>query len=482
MNNIPPLVIVQKLFPEFYREEYPTLVSFLEAYYEFLSAETSSGKILGIRDLDSTLDVFANQLRKELALSMPDESLIDTRELIRNAKAFYSAKGTESSYKFLFRALFGTDVEIFYPSSVVLKASDGRWEQDTEIQAQFTSGNVFDLVGRRVRIDCTGQPVIVFVNRVRLISGNNYELLIDRNFIGDIQPGDTIGCPQTGIQGNILPILSSVKIIQPGTGFSAGQLFDVIDSGTGAKIRVSRTTQTGGLRKVELVKFGNGYTGTFNQVINNAELQFIVSGVARYPGFFSSSNGFLSDTMRLQDNEYYQSYSYVLRLDESIERYRSIVKALLHPVGWALFGELNINKNIDLGTSILETTKSLVKLLSDTITISDQLKFEEFIKGLSDQITFQSQLNFNVSKYYEDELQVGNFGSIFKILAGNYADDYFLETGLNNYTIGGDTEIREWNNNYYIPYNLLLENNENLLQENGENILTGEGYMGTIND
>ncbi|MDV7390452.1 hypothetical protein RZS08_03820, partial [Arthrospira platensis SPKY1] len=107
MNNIPPLVLVQKLFPEFYREEFPALIEFIEAYYEFVRSETFSGQILGVRDLDTTLDMFADQLRKELALAMPDETTLDKRELLRNAKAFYSSKGTEASYRFLMRALFG---------------------------------------------------------------------------------------------------------------------------------------------------------------------------------------------------------------------------------------------------------------------------------------------------------------------------------------------------------------------------------------
>ena len=444
MNKIPPLVLINKLFPEFYREEYPALVEFIEAYYEFLNTETFSGKILGIRDLDSTIDLFADQLRKELALAMPDETTLDKRELLRNAKAFYSSKGTEASYKFLFRALFGTSVEIFYPSSVILRASDGRWEQDTELQVRFTTGNPADIVGRRVRIECEGQPVSVFVNRIRLISGNEYEVFIDRNFVGDIAPGDTIGCPEIGVQGDILPVLSSVTITVPGSGFTTGQIFDVDGPGTGAKIRVTRTLSGGSLKKVELVRFGSGYTADFDQTIGNATIRFHIGAVARYPGYFSSSNGFLSDAMRLQDNEFYQAYSYVLKLDQTIDRYRAIIKSLVHPVGWALFGDFEITNEISLGTAILETARFLRQSVQDDVLASDDEIDFRTIKVLESSVDPIEVLTFDVTKYLESDQPVLSSGSITREVAGDYATNYFAEVGTSQYSMGEGSEIRTW--------------------------------------
>lgn len=444
MNKIPPLVLINKLFPEFYREEYPALVEFIEAYYEFLNTETFSGKILGIRDLDSTLDLFADQLRKELALAMPDETTLDKRELLRNAKAFYSSKGTESSYKFLFRALFGTSVEIFYPSSVVLRASDGRWEQDTELQVRFTVGNPADIVGRRVKIDCAGQPVFVFVNRIRLIADNDYGVFIDRNFDGNILIGDTIGCPEIGVQGNILPVLSSVTITVPGSGFTTGQIFDVDGPGTGAKIRVTRTLSGGSLKKVDIVKFGSNYTTDFDQTIGNATIRFHVDAVGKYPGYFSSSNGFLSDAMRLQDNEFYQAYSYVLKLDQTIDRYRAIIKSLVHPVGWALFGEFEITNEINLGVAILETSRYLRQSVQDDVLASDDEIDFNTIKLLESNVDPIEILTIDVTKYLDDEAPALSSGSLTRELAGDYATNYFAEVGINQYSMGEGSEIRTW--------------------------------------
>lgn len=441
MNKIPPSAVVEKLVPEFYREEYPALIEFIEAYYEFVNTQTYSGKILGIRDLDTTMDMFADQLRKELALAMPDETTLDKRELLRNAKAFYSSKGTESSYRFLMRALFGTSVEIFYPSSVILRASDGRWEQDVELQVQITEGSAEDIVGRRVLIQCQEENISVFVNRLRLISENTYSFFIDRNFVGNIQPGNIIGCPEIGTRGTILPVISSVRIIDPGSGFTTGQIFDIAGGGgTGAKVRITRIDTGGLLRKVEVVKFGSGFTADFEQTIGNGTVEFVLGAVAKYPGYFSSSNGFLSDAMRLQDNEYYQAYSYVLKLDQTIDKYRAVVKSLIHPVGWALFGEFEIINEYDLSAAILETARFLRQSVQDDVLADDLGAVFQVQKPLNHSVDALSVRTFDVSKYLEETATAVSSGSIIRQYAGDYATNYFAE----EYSMGEGSEIRTW--------------------------------------
>lgn len=439
MSKISPASIVSKLFPEFYREEYPALIEFIEAYYEFVSSETYSGKILGIRDLDSTLELFVNQLRSELTLAMPESSVLDKRELLRNARAFYNSKGTEASYKFLLRALFGTEVEIFYPSSVILRASDGRWEQDVEIQVEITSGFMNSIVGSRLSIGNGPNPIIVVVNRIKQTIGNRCTLIIDKNFVGNIDHGDQFTCINSGTTGVILPVLSSVTIITGGTGFTAGEIHDVAG---GAKIRVTRV-ENGSLRKVDIVRFSSGYTSGFTQTIGNAQLQFNIGAVSRYPGYFSSSNGFLSDAMRLQDNEYYQIYSYVLKLDEAIDRYRAIVKSLIHPVGWALFGEFEIINEIRLDVSLLEIARLLRQSIQDDV-ITEHITIFNTVKNLVSTTTSTHLLAMTSTKSLINNVTTSSIGSIHIQFGSDYATDYFAEVGTNQYSMGEGSIIRTW--------------------------------------
>jgi hypothetical protein len=65
----------------------------------------------------------------------------------------------------------------------------------------------------------------------------------------------------------------------------------------------------------------------------------VVTGVYTYPGKFINDDGHISSYNFLQNKNYYQNYSYVVRLNESISKYRKVIKDLIHPVGVKVFGE-----------------------------------------------------------------------------------------------------------------------------------------------
>lgn len=138
--------IAQQL-PEFIRDDsnYENFVLFLEAYYEWLETQyaananstivstTSQGitygskNILNYVDVDETLDEFVQYFINDFLPYVPAEISTDKRKLLKISKQFYQAKGTENSYKFLFKALYGADVEIFNTNDAILRASDGKW-------------------------------------------------------------------------------------------------------------------------------------------------------------------------------------------------------------------------------------------------------------------------------------------------------------------------------------------------------------------
>ena len=138
--------IAQQL-PEFVRDDsnYANFVLFLEAYYEWLETQyaananstivstTSQGitygskNILNYVDVDETLDDFVQYFINDFLPYIPADISTDKRKLLKISKQFYQSKGTEKSYKFLFRALYNSDVELFNTNDVILRASDGKW-------------------------------------------------------------------------------------------------------------------------------------------------------------------------------------------------------------------------------------------------------------------------------------------------------------------------------------------------------------------
>jgi hypothetical protein len=559
--------VVSRQLPEHIREDYPTFVAFVEAYYEYL--QTQGVDFSTIRDIDRTLESFVGQFRKELAYNLPNITQ-DERFLLQNVKDQYLAKGSEASYKLLFRLLFGKEVELIYPGRQMLRASDGRWNQEISVFAKVDYGDAEDVVGKLVEIQTATRILRVLIDRRQDIVGEIdrivlidpalqvYEFYLDKRFFGNVTPGDRIRF-RDEFQATIIPATQKLKITQAGKNFRIGQVFELRSgTGTGALLKVTAVTPAGGIKYAEIIKFGVGYTADFsvsllstnsvtsvtstmatssstisqdlkytstaagtvsanvssatilgsgtnfgqvggpqigdeiwtsasepkfigvvktiqsntsltlvglpssyadaitgtysgsfvfkniravgsvltydhdndeetpeiseysfqsnisdrtlgfneqgyinagdwvdssyadatfagtlltefslnfrNAQINSddpAIIEVDLGAIVRYPGYFETNNGFLDDSIFIQDSKYYQAFSYVLKIDERLSTYSSAVKTMLHPAGMALFGEFNITNNYDLGVALESLVKSLGVSLSSEQAVDD---------------------------------------------------------------------------------------------------------------
>lgn len=59
-------------------------------------------------------------------------------------------------------------------------------------------------------------------------------------------------------------------------------------------------------------------------------------------GRYLSNDGFVSDKKYIQDSRYYQNFSYVIKTGQTIDYWQDAVKKLLHPTGFAFFGQVLI--------------------------------------------------------------------------------------------------------------------------------------------
>lgn len=127
------LNIADRQLPGFVCENsnYEKFISFLEAYYDWMAEtnniEDRSKNLLNYKDIDETLDEFETHFFNEFLRYFPEETLANKRELVKLSKHFYRRKSTESSFKFLFRALYNTDIDVYNTRQSILIASDGKW-------------------------------------------------------------------------------------------------------------------------------------------------------------------------------------------------------------------------------------------------------------------------------------------------------------------------------------------------------------------
>lgn len=136
MSDNKTSLLINRQVPEFVRDEHPLFVSFLEAYYEFLENAQGSQKndvlakskaLKDISDIDTSIEDFEQNFINTFASLLPNDTQVDKAFMIKNALPLYLSKGSEKSFKFLFRMLFNQELEITYPKNNVIRASDGKW-------------------------------------------------------------------------------------------------------------------------------------------------------------------------------------------------------------------------------------------------------------------------------------------------------------------------------------------------------------------
>ena len=80
-------------------------------------------------NVDNTIFDFLDQLRESFMNAIPNDLAtgIDKRNLTKNIRELYRAKGTSEGHKTFLRMILGEDSEIVYPNKFMMRSSDGNW-------------------------------------------------------------------------------------------------------------------------------------------------------------------------------------------------------------------------------------------------------------------------------------------------------------------------------------------------------------------
>jgi len=112
------------------------------------ASHTGGTKVYNLSNL--FIREFFNKLKTTFASGFENRKLdsdLDQVKFIRQIKDFYRTKGTEESYKILFRALYGQEVNIIKPSEFLIKPSDADYGFAQDFVAKSITGDPRDLKG-----------------------------------------------------------------------------------------------------------------------------------------------------------------------------------------------------------------------------------------------------------------------------------------------------------------------------------------------
>ncbi len=192
-----------------------------------------------------------------------------------------------------------------------------------------------------------------------------------------------------------------------------------------ARVRVDAVDEDGCPTAVSIFDTGFDFEReAFTAIIESplgctATLGFTTGAVNVKTGRFKNSRGMLSDVNRLQDNYYYQNYSYVIRSNVPSNKWYDIVKNTTHPAGTQLFGELIIEQTVDF---------------SEFITVPiERLHIYEFpLEELSAE-TFYYAVDFIKVLADSAEVSEANASHVYKVLSDSASVDDLVSL---NFTVG----------------------------------------------
>lgn len=314
-NKISNLISSQ--VPFFVRDDHTTFVRFLEAYYEFLEQEdqvvNSIKQVNTYYDVDLTIDDFSAYLYKTFLKLIPEDVIVDKDLILKNIKDFYRARGTEKAARFFMRALFGEEIDFYYPKKDILKASDGKWYIQKSLRVNDTMvESVADdsltalehFIGIQIRGSSSNTTALV--ERVDRFyeQGTLIDELVISNIDGTFENGETVSGSWNDVESvksisaNIFSgILNTITIVNGGTGYSVGNPVILLsNTGSGACAYIAQVS-TGNISALSIYQSmsGAGYQNTDNVVAFGGG----GSGFSGYVSLVDTSEQFHPNTYNL---------------------------------------------------------------------------------------------------------------------------------------------------------------------------------------
>lgn len=241
-----------------------------------------------IRDIDTTNEIFKEFLYNELIPTIPvtlyeNKESVEKDKFIKFIKQIYNSKGIEGVFSFVYRILYNSTVQFYYPKTDILRVSDGIWIKNYWL---IFSTNIENYVGYKI-VSNSVTGIIAKVEAHPTLPGKWKALIRERS-----------------------------------DNFTAGEDVYVFD-----------------------FKFETG------------ELIGTIHSIEEEAGYNKNDNGQLSSLKKIQDNYYYQEFSYELQSEYNIKEFSLVLEELLHPAGFKYFIkillELTASENVlDLGVAL----------------------------------------------------------------------------------------------------------------------------------
>ena len=173
-------------------------------------------------NLDSLFirEVFDKFRRQYLPTIEIDYSSINPVQVIKSISDFYISKGTELATQYLFKIMFGEQVDIYYPRDEIISPSAATWVVDTVLRAELIEGDPRNLIDSQLTqyadpVDLSVKSAEALIeNVITIIEGKDtiYELAISEETLSGsfVIPYKTTLVEPLTTEGQIITVDSTI--------------------------------------------------------------------------------------------------------------------------------------------------------------------------------------------------------------------------------------------------------------------------------
>ena len=403
--------IVSEQFPEFVRAYYPALIEFIKAYYKWMK-EYFGDDYRNFVDIDKApeefIAYFKNQYDSDNLLRKNFNEFY-----IKRIKEIYSAKGSEQALIQLLKIVYNANVSIDYPGQYILKTSDGKWSQESFITLTTQYGTISSTVDyfylvigkteKRVRINRI-ETLYNGLKRVYFDSVNKLSPYLNQ-YVRFKEDGKII------YVGRITKSPASLTIIDGGANWQVHQIFNISGTEKNSIGKITKVDSNGAILGAFIYEYGDGHAENQEddilpsrnaEISDQATVRLNYDVISNLEGKWTEDSGKISNqTIRIQDNKYYQNFSYVINADVNSSEYIDVAREL-NPAGYKYFTTYTLNSFMNTNPDGYTRTPFLFAFLGpDIILTSDSTEFE-FDKIVNDYLHTIDSIAIEISKNFEE--------------------------------------------------------------------------------
>ena len=269
-------------------------------------------QLLEYGNTDTTIHDFLEKLRLSFMAGIPNSLASGTskRNLIKNIKDLYAAKGTSEGTKLFSRLFLGEEAGVLYPNQYIMKPSHGDFRQKTVLRASADSG-VFgsEVIGQLITGASSGATAVIETSVDFQQAGVAISELQLANLVGTFTDGEKFTATSTTKD---LEVGFTIRaIVSSGTIVNDGILHDDNEDITLESIgNENATIKVGGIKRgsvsgVEIDDVGQKYEVgddiTFTAVSADTDVESAVGFVSMVGGGIQLETGTLDDSSLTDD-------------------------------------------------------------------------------------------------------------------------------------------------------------------------------------